>query len=252
MALFKSGNPTLNEKMFGSLSVPQVQDGTMTEKGTLYKFGMMMLLLFAAASFAWKAAADGKNVVPWMIGSAILGLVLALVMTFKKQWSSFLAPVYALAEGVFVGAISAFYNDAFKEIAPGIVMQAVGLTFGVVIAMFALYQFGVIKATERFKSIVITATAGIAIFYLLSIVLRMFGIQMPLIHDSSTWGIVFSLIVVGIAAMNLILDFDLIEQGAKKGAPKYMEWYGAFALMVTIVWLYLEILRLLSKFAGRK
>jgi uncharacterized YccA/Bax inhibitor family protein len=251
MALFKSGNPTLNEKMFsGSISVQQT--GTMTEKGTVYKFGLMMLLLLGSASFTWKAAAEGKDVMPWMIGSAILGLVLALIMVFKKQWSAFLAPVYALAEGVFVGAISAYYNYAFAEIAPGIVMQAVGLTFGVVIAMFALYQFGVIKATQQFKSIVITATAGIAIFYMLSFVLRMFGVQMPLIHDNSTWGIVFSLIVVGIAAMNLILDFDLIEQGSKQGAPKYMEWYGAFALMVTIVWLYLEILRLLSKFAGRK
>jgi uncharacterized YccA/Bax inhibitor family protein len=250
MALFKSGNPTLNEKMFSGMTVSQT--GTMTEKGTVYKFGLMMLLLLASASFTWKAAAEGKNVMPWMIGSAIFGLVLAFIMVFKKQWSAFLAPVYALAEGVFVGAISAYYNYAFEEIAPGIVMQAVGLTFGVVIAMFALYQFGVIKATQQFKSIVITATAGIAIFYLLSFVLRMFGVQMPLIHDNSTWGIVFSLIVVGIAAMNLILDFDLIEQGSKQGAPKYMEWYGAFALMVTIVWLYLEILRLLSKFAGRK
>jgi uncharacterized YccA/Bax inhibitor family protein len=252
MALFKSGNPTLSEKMFGGMTVSQAQEGTMTEKGTMYKFGMMMLLLLAAASLTWKAAAEGKNVMPWMIGSAILGLVLVLIMSFKKPWSAFLAPVYAIAEGVFVGAISAYYNYAFAEIAPGIVMQAVGLTFGVVIAMFALYQFGVIKATERFKSIVITATAGIAIFYLLSFVLRMFGVQMPLIHDNSTWGIIFSLVVVGIAAMNLILDFDLIEQGAKKGAPKYMEWYGSMALMVTIVWLYLEILRLLSKFAGRK
>lgn len=251
MALFKSGNPTLNEKMFGSIRL-ESQDGVMTERGTMYKFGMMMLLLLAAASLTWKAAAEGKNVMPWMIGSAILGLVLVLIMSFKKPWSPFLAPVYAIAEGVFVGAISAYYNFAFAEIAPGIVMQAVGLTFGVVIAMFALYQFGVIKATERFKSIVITATAGIAIFYLLSFVLGMFGVQMPLIHDNSTWGILFSLIVVGIAAMNLILDFDLIEQGAKKGAPKYMEWYGSMALMVTIVWLYLEILRLLSKFAGRK
>lgn len=250
MALFKSGNPTLNEKMFGNISVAQT--GTMTERGTLYKFGMMMLLLLASASFTWKAAGEGKNVVPWMIGSAILGLILAFVMVFKKQWSAFLAPVYALAEGVFVGAISAYYNNAFEKIAPGIVMQAVGLTFGVVIAMFLLYQFGIIRATQQFKAIIITATAGIAIFYMLSFVLGMFGVQMPLIHDNSTWGIVFSLIVVGIAAMNLILDFDLIEQGSKMGAPKYMEWYGAFALMVTIVWLYLEILRLLSKFAGRK
>jgi len=250
MALFKSGNPTLSEKMFAG-NYDLTQTGTMTERGTLYKFGAMMLLLLAAASFTWKAAAEGKNVVPWMIGAAIFGLVLVLIIAFKKQWAGYLAPVYAVAEGVFVGAISAYYNYAFAEIAPGIIMQAVGLTFGVVIAMFLLYQFGVLKATEKFKSVVITATAGIAIFYALSFVLGLFGIQMPLIHDSSTWGIIFSLIVVGIAALNLILDFDLIEQGAKKGAPKYMEWYGAVALMVTIVWLYLEILRLLSKFAKR-
>jgi uncharacterized YccA/Bax inhibitor family protein len=251
MALFKSGNPALNEKMFsGTITMPQT--GTMTERGTMYKFGMMMLLLLASASFTWKAAAEGKDVIPWMLGGMIVGFILALIMVFKKPWSAYLAPVYALAQGAFLGAISAYYNNAFEKIAPGIVMQAVGLTFAVVIAMFALYQFGVLKATEQFRSIVITATAGVAIFYLLAIVLRMFGIQMSLIHEGSTWGIVFSLIVVGIAAMNLILDFDLIERGSKQGAPKYMEWYASFGLMVTIIWLYLEILRLLSKFAGRK
>jgi uncharacterized YccA/Bax inhibitor family protein len=130
-------------------------------------------------------------------------------------------------------------------------MQAVGITFGVVIAMFGLYRFGVIKATQKFKAIVFTATAGIAIFYLLAFVLRFFNIEMPLIHSSGTWGIVFSLVVVAIAALNLILDFDMIEQGSAMGAPKYMEWYGAFGLLVTIVWLYIEILRLLSKFARR-
>jgi uncharacterized YccA/Bax inhibitor family protein len=131
-------------------------------------------------------------------------------------------------------------------------MQAVGLTFGVVIAMFLLYRFRVIKATEKFKSVVFIGTAGIAVFYLIAIVLRFFNIEMPLIHESTTMGIVFSFLVVGIAALNLILDFDMIEQGAAMGAPKYMEWYGAFALMVTIIWLYIEILRLLSKFASRK
>jgi uncharacterized YccA/Bax inhibitor family protein len=150
-----------------------------------------------------------------------------------------------------VGGISAYYNNAFAAYAPNIVMQAVGLTFGVVIAMFLLYRFGVIKATQRFKSIVFASTAGIAIFYLLSFVLRMFGIDMPLIHESSTMGIIFSLVVVAIASLNLILDFDMIEQGAAMGAPKYMEWYGAVGLLVTIVWLYLEILRLLSKLSRR-
>jgi uncharacterized YccA/Bax inhibitor family protein len=251
MALFKSGNPTLTEKVFNR-SVEWQQTDVMTEKGTLNKFGLMMILLFATAGLTWKAAADGVNVFPWIIGSAIVGLIIALVLVFKHTWAAFLAPIYALVEGVFVGGISAYYNYAFEKMAPGIVMQAVGLTFGVVIAMFALYRFRIIKATETFKTVIITATAGIALFYALAMILRIFGVQMPLIHESTTMGIVFSLVVVAIAALNLILDFDMIEQGAKKGAPKYMEWYGAFGLLVTIVWLYLEILRLLSKFAARK
>jgi uncharacterized YccA/Bax inhibitor family protein len=251
MALFKSGNPVLNDKTFNS-SIEWQQTEVMTEKGTLNKFGLMLILLLASASFTWKAAAEGKDVMGWILGSLIVGLIAGLVLYFKKQWGSFLAPIYALAEGVLLGGISAYYNDAFDKIAPGIVMQAVGLTFGVVIAMFALYRFGVIKATQRFKTIVIVATAGIGVFYLLAMILRMFGVQMPLIYEGTTMGIVFSLVVVGIAAMNLVLDFDFIEQGSKQGAPKYMEWFGAYALMVTIVWLYLEILRLLSKLASRK
>lgn len=251
MAFFKSGNPALSEKTF-QRGIEWQQADAMTEKGTLNKFGLMLILLLATAGLTWKAAAEGTNVMPWAMGAAIVGLITAIVLIFKKQWGSILAPIYALAEGVFLGGISAYYNYALEKIAPNIVSQAVALTFGVVIAMFALYRFGIIKATQKFKVIVITATAGIAIFYMLAMVLRLFNVDMPLIHESTTMGIVFSLVVVGIAAMNLILDFDMIEQGAKQGAPKYMEWYGAFGLMVTIVWLYLEILRLLSKFAARK
>lgn len=251
MDLFKSGNPTLSEKMFDK-SIGLQNADAMTEKGTLNKFGLMMLLLIASASLTWKAAYENVNVGPWIMGSAIVGLILAFAIIFKQQWAAFLAPVYALAEGVFVGGISAYYNAAFAKTAPGIVMQAVGLTFGVVIAMFLLYKFQVIRATEKFKSIIFIATAGIAVFYLLSWILGMFGVTMPLIHQSTTMGIVFSLIVVAVAALNLILDFDMIEQGVKRGAPKYMEWYGAFGLMVTIIWLYLEILRLLAKLSDRK
>jgi uncharacterized YccA/Bax inhibitor family protein len=251
MALFKSGNPVLNDNTFNG-TIDYQQTEVMTQRGTLNKFGLMMILLFASASFTWKAAGEGKDVISWIIGSMIIGLIVAIVYRFKMQWGSFLAPVYALLEGVFLGGVSAYYNHAFDKVAPGLISQAVLLTFGVVIAMFGLYRFGIIKATERFKTIIIVATAGIGIFYLLAIILRLFGVEMPLIHDNGTWGIVFSLVVVGIAALNLILDFDLIEQGAKQGAPKFMEWYGAFALLVTIVWLYLEILRLLAKFASRK
>jgi uncharacterized YccA/Bax inhibitor family protein len=251
MALFKSGNPTLNEKTFEKTIHQFEGEGTMTERGTLNKFAIMMLLVLASASFTWKAAAEGKNILPWIIGTAIGGLVIALIISFRPQTASYLAPVYALVEGVFVGGISAYYNDAFADVAPNIVMQAVGITFGVVIAMFALYRFGIIRATQKFKAVIFTATAGIAVFYLLSFVLRFFGITMPLIHESTQWGIIFSLVVVAIAALNLILDFDMIEQGSAMGAPKYMEWYGAFGLLVTIVWLYIEILRLLSKLARR-
>ncbi|HRH59544.1 MAG TPA: Bax inhibitor-1/YccA family protein, partial [Chitinophagaceae bacterium] len=144
------------------------------------------------------------------------------------------------------------FNDAFKEKYPGLIMNAVGLTFGVAIAMFLLYNFRIIKATEKFKSIIISATVGIGIFYLITIVLRMFGVNVAFMYDSSLLGIGISLFVVAIAALNLILDFDMIEKGAEMGAPKYMEWYGAFGLLVTIVWLYIEILKLLSRFASRK
>jgi uncharacterized YccA/Bax inhibitor family protein len=251
MALFKSGNPALNEKVFNK-TIGVQQSDVMTVRGTLNKFGLMMILLMGSASLTWKAAGDGVNVYPWMIGSAIIALVLAIVMAFKTQWASFLAPVYALLEGVFLGGISAYFNYVFADKAPNIVSQAVGLTFGVVIAMYALYHFRIIKATQQFKSIVILATAGIAVFYLLAMVLRLFHIDMPLIHESTWMGIGFSFFVVAIAALNLILDFDRIEQGSKMGAPKYMEWYGAFGLLVTIVWLYLEILKLLAKLADRK
>jgi uncharacterized YccA/Bax inhibitor family protein len=250
MEVFKSGNPVLSEKRF-ERTINQYDTDVMTQRGTINKFGLMMILVLGAASFTWKAAAEGKDIMLWMILGAIGGFIVAIVLTFKPMWGSFLAPVYALLEGVFVGGISAYYNNAFSAYAPNIVMQAVGLTFGVVIAMFALYHFKVIKATERFKSVVFAATAGIAIFYALAMILRLFGVQMPLIHESTTMGIIFSLVVVAIAALNLILDFDRIEQGAAMGAPKYMEWYGAFGLLVTIVWLYLEILRLLSKLTRR-
>ncbi|MEO6315798.1 MAG: Bax inhibitor-1/YccA family protein [Chitinophagaceae bacterium] len=255
MAIFKSGNPALNEKTFQQ-SIVVDQSEVMTERGTLNKFFLLFLLVMATASITWNAFNQGKDVSSWLWIGLFGGLITAIVLIFKPIWAAFLAPVYALFEGAFIGGISAMYNFAFKGaetagVAGGIVMQAVVLTFAVVLAMFALYRFRIIKATEKFKSVIIVATMGIAVFYVLAMVLRMFGVDMPLIHSSGTMGIIFSLVVVGIAALNLILDFDRIEQGAAMGAPKYMEWYGAFGLLVTIVWLYLEILRLLSKLNSR-
>jgi len=255
MSLFKSGNPTLSENKFRDTVLADVitHDNAMTLKGTLNKFGFLFLMVLGTSFYSWKEFAGGANVVPLIWTGALGGLVIAIVISFKKEWSPYLAPGYALMEGLFVGAISAMYNSAFAEKAPNIVINAVGLTFGVAIAMYLLYSFKIIKATEKFRSIIITATVGIAIFYLLVLVLRMFGFDnMPFLHEGSPLGIAFSLFVVSIAALNLILDFDMIEKGTELGAPKYMEWYGAFGLLVTIVWLYLEILRLLSKISGRK
>ena len=251
MAIFKSGNPALSEKIFqNNVAVPGSE--VMTERGTLNKFFFLFLMVMASASFTWRAFYDGKDVFPWMVGAAIGGMIIAFVIIFKREWSSYLAPAYGLMEGVFLGGISAVYNNVFEKTAPGIVMQAVLLTFGTVIAMFVLYRFRIIKATETFRSVVFTATAGIFIFYILAAVLRLFGIDIGFIHDGTTLGIVFSLVVVAVAALNLILDFDMIEKGSAMGAPKYMEWYAAFGLLVTIVWLYLEILRLLAKLSSRR
>ena len=225
MSLFKSGNPALSENKFRDTVLADVvtNENAMTLKGTLNKFGFLFLIVLGSSLYSWKEFAGGANVTPLIWTGALGGLVIAIVVSFKKEWSPYLAPAYALMEGLFVGAISAMFNSAFAEKAPNIVINAVGLTFGVAIAMYLLYSFKIIKATEKFRSIIITATAGIAIFYLLVIVLRMFGFEnMPFLHEGSPLGIAFSLFVVSIAALNLILDFDMIEKGSEMGAPKYM------------------------------
>ena len=250
MALFKSGNPTLSEKAFQSVVVTDYTN-TMTFRGTINKFGFMLLMLLGTAFYSWKEFAEGGNVAPLLYGGLFGGLVVALVITFKKEWSPYLSPLYALLEGLCLGAISSMYNSAFAAKAPNLVINAVGLTFGTAIAMYFLYSFKIIKATERFKSVVFGATAGIAVFYLITMVVGFFGVNIAFLHEGSPLGIIFSLFVVVIASLNLIMDFDRIEQCAIAGAPKYMEWYCGFGLMVTIVWLYLEILRLLSKLSSR-
>jgi len=251
---FKSGNPVLSEKRFTDTVLDDmvINENAMTVRGTLNKFGFLFLMVMGTAFYSWKEFTEGGNVQPLIWTGAIGGLVVALIIIFKKQWAPFLAPAYALLEGLFVGAISAYYNYAFADKAPFIIVTAVGLTFGTAIAMYLLYAARIIRATQKFKAIIFTATVGIAIFYLITMVMRMFGMDVPFIHEGSTFGIIFSLFVVSIAALNLILDFDMIEQGVEAGAPKYMEWYGAFGLLVTIVWLYLEILRLLSKISSRR
>ena len=173
---------------------------------------------------------------------------MAIITVFKKQWAAVSAPIYALLEGLAMGGISSIFEARF----PGIVIQAVGLTFGTLLCLLLAYKSGMIRATENFKMGVVAATGGIFIVYLVSWVLGMFGVGIPFIHESGLIGIGFSLFVVVIAALNLVLDFDFIESGAAQGAPKYMEWYAAFGLMVTLIWLYLEILRLLAKLKDRE
>jgi uncharacterized YccA/Bax inhibitor family protein len=250
MAIFKSSNPALNEKVFREITITDSTE-VMTVRGTMNKLGLMMLLVMAGAFYTWSGFSKGQNVQPLMFIGLIGGFVVAIVMAFKKQWAGYLAPAYAILEGIFLGAISAMYNYVFEAKMPNIITNAVGLTLATGFAMFLLYNFRVIRVTERFRSIILTATAGIAIFYLIVMALRMFGVNVSFMHDSSPLGIGISLFVVAIAALNLIVDFDMIEAGANARAPKFMEWYGAFGLLVTLVWLYLEILRLLSRFASR-
>ncbi len=184
---------------------------------------------------------------PWLIGSAIGGFVIAMITVFKKTAAPITAPIYAAVEGILLGILSAFYEMQF----PGLVFQAILLTFGTLFALLFAYRSGLIKATENFKLGIVAATGGIALIYLVTFVLGFFGVSIPFIHGSGTIGILFSLFVVVIAALNLVLDFDFIENGTQRGAPKYMEWYAAFGLLVTLIWLYIELLRLLSKLRSR-
>lgn len=254
--MMRSGNPALSDKTFldlGSGTVVQGASGAMTINGTVNKTGFLLLLTVLTAAFSWSQAfgADGTvspaiGVYTW--GGAIGGFIVAMITVFKKQWSPVTAPLYALLEGFFLGSVSALFNHLYE----GIVLQAVVLTFGTLAALLLAYRSGLIKATENFKLGVVAATGGIALLYLVQLGMRLFGFEgMSFISGNSATGIAFSGFVVVIAALNLVLDFDFIEHGAERGAPKYMEWYGAFGLLVTLVWLYIEILRLLSKLQSR-
>lgn len=249
----RSGNPALKDSTFLDLNSGTVVQGAgtaMTLNGTVNKTAFLLVLTLAGALYTWNLffASNGTaNLMPYILVGALGGFVVALVTIFKKTWAPVTAPLYAGLQGVFIGAVSAMFEMKF----PGIVMQAVGLTFGTLAALLMAYRSGLIKATENFKLGVVAATGGIAILYLVNIAMGFFGTSMPFIHDSGWLGIAFSGFVVVIAALNLVMDFDFIEQGVEHGAPKYMEWFAAFGLLVTLVWLYLEILRLLSKLQSR-
>jgi uncharacterized YccA/Bax inhibitor family protein len=245
--LIRSTNPVLKEKAFAGQFVT---GEAMTIQGTVNKTGLLLLFVVVAAAWTWglSHSSTPEAAFPWMIGGALGGFVVALVTVFKKTWAPLSAPVYALLEGLFLGGISAVFERSY----PGIAVQAISLTFAVMFVMLLAYKFGLIRATRGFKLGVIAATGGIALLYVVNMVMSLFfHTNMAFLSSSTPLGIGISLVIVVIAALNLIIDFDMIETAARMGAPKYMEWYGAFGLMVTLVWLYLEILRLLGKARNR-
>jgi len=257
MPLFKTSNPALGSKTFqdaardvgrfgGALDVTD----RMTLNGTVNRTGILLLCALATASYTWYSfmqTRDPASVGGWLMLGVFGGLITAIITIFKTSWAPVTAPIYALCEGLFLGGISAVLELRY----PGIAIQAVGLTFGTLMTMLVVYASGMIRVSNKLRIGIIAATGGIALFYLLEMILGFFGINFVAVNGSGAIGIGFSLFVCAIAALNLVLDFDFIEQGVNYGAPKYMEWYGAFGIMVTLVWLYLEILRLLSKLRSR-
>ena len=247
--MMRSGNPALRDNTFSVPSIAHGGSDTMTIQGTVNKSFIMLMLLLATAYWSWYNPQFASIT---MIGGFIGGFVLALVIMFKKTTAPYLAPIYALLEGLALGGLSLTFEVKF----PGIVLQAVGLTFAVFAALLFAYKSKLIHASENFKLGVAAATGGIAIFYLVGFVLSLFGVHavssIHSVQNSSMLSIGISLVVVVVAALNLVMDFDFIENGERQKAPKFMEWYGAFGLIVTLIWLYLEMLRLLAKINGRK
>lgn len=241
---FRTGNPALRANTFDAV-VTSEAERPMTVQGAVNKTAALLLLLILAAAWTWRMyyTAGPGAVMPWLWGGLIGGALIAIVTVFKQIWAPVTGPLYALAEGFVLGAISAALEQEYK----GIAIQAVGLTFGVLAALLLAYTTRLIRATENFKLGIFAATGAICLFYLVALLLNLFGVSIPYLHGSGPVGILISVAIVIVAALNLVLDFDFIESGAARGAPKYMEWYAAFGLMVTLVWLYLEILRLLAK-----
>jgi len=252
MPLIKTSNPALGDKTFRDLANGGILDaaGRMTLAGTINKTGVLLLCTLATACYTWKlflGTHDLSSVGGLMTLGLIGGFICAMVTIFKQQWAPVTAPIYALLEGLALGGISAAMELRY----PGIAIQAVALTFGTLFVLLLAYRSGLIQVTQKFRLGVVAATGGIMVFYMLEMLLGFFGVHFTTVNSSSPVGILFSLFVVAIAALNLVLDFDFIEQGVSFGAPKYMEWYGAFGIMVTLIWLYLEIINLLSKMRSR-
>lgn len=242
MRFSKSSNPIFNSASYENSAVSHAGEGTMTVGGTINKTLILALLVLASAVYTWF---NPSTILMWV--GAIGGLITALITSFRPKSSGITAPIYAIFEGMFLGGISLMFAGMYN----GIVFQAVTLTISVLFIMLFLYRSGVIKVTNKLRTGIIAATGGIFMMYMINMVMSFFGASFLSIADTSLMSIGISLAIVGVAAFNLLLDFDFIERGAQQGMPKYMEWYGAFGLMVTLVWLYLEMLKLLAKIAGR-
>jgi len=248
MALLRTANPALRPKTFDSVQAGTDAALAMTLQGTVNKTGILLTLVAISAAYTWNLYRTNPSAaVAWLLLGLIGGFIVAMVTVFKKPWAIVTAPIYAVLEGLLLGALSATFEASY----PGLAIQAVGLTIGTLLAMLMAYTSGLVKATQNFKMGVVAATGGIALLYLATLALGFFGVHVPYIYENGPVGILFSLFVVVIAALNLVLDFDLIESGVAGGAPKYMEWYCAFGLLVTLVWLYIEMLRLLAKLRRR-
>lgn len=247
----QSSNPALVSNPFSGFRSASQSD-SMTIPGTINKTMILLMLVLLPAAWVWNQFSNaGQNpavIEPWMWGGFIGGLVFALVTIFKKEWAPLSAPLYAVMQGLFLGGISSMFEQSY----PGIVFQAVSLSIATLLAMLLIYQSGWIRPTDKFKMGIFAATGGIALVYFVSIILSFFGVNVSFVNGNGLFSILFSVFVVVIAALNFIIDFDFVAQGARANIPKYMEWYGAFALMVTLIWLYIEILRLLSKLNSRR
>lgn len=245
----QTANPALSIETYTDRGYVNLGN-TMTISGVVTKTAILLLIAFITASWTWLKfykTGDASAVTGWMTAGIIGGLILAIATAFKPAWSAITAPSYALFEGFFIGGLSAIMETSY----PGIAAQASILTFGTLFAMLGAYQSGWIRATEKFKLGIMAATGGIALVYIISMVLSFFSISVPFIYGNGIAGIGFSLFVVGIAALNFVLDFDFIENAARRNLPKYMEWYSGFALLVTVIWLYIEFLRLIAKLRSR-
>ncbi len=248
-------NPVLNDKIFRQSESERVSSAVITVKGTMTKTLLLLLMVAAGAAYTWKVfyeSLDPSSVTSYMYGGLFGGFVLAMIISFVPKTAPYLTPFYAAGEGLFLGGISAMFNTAFAETAPNIIFNAVALTLLTAVVMFTIYRKEIVKVTDKFRKVILISLTTILIYYVVCMLLRLFGVNLDILYGGNMLSIIISVVIVGVAAFSLLLDFDFITKASQMGAPKYMEWYGAFGLVVTLVWLYLEILKLLSKFAANR